>query len=80
MNDPTNWNTDEVGSFAFASPEEAKKAEAVMNRALKDSFNNGLEIAARYVEDEDVESAGTRAAAIRAMKCSTAAPHEGEQK
>jgi hypothetical protein len=55
MNDPTNWNTDEVGSFAFASPEEAKKAEAVMNRALRESYDNGrrnaLEEAAKIAEN-----------------------------
>lgn len=73
MNDPTNWDVDaEVGSFAFANNEEAKKAEAVMNKALRESFENGRKVAfeqaARFMDDQDVENATMYGAAIRAMK------------
>ncbi len=58
MNDPTNWNVDEnVGSFAFANHEEAKKAELVMNRALQDSYNNGR----RNALEEAAKIAGAHA-------------------
>lgn len=88
MNDPTNWNADaEVGSFAFATPEDADKAEAIMNKALRESFENGrnvaLEEAALVVEGHywdslshaDIGKAHGEGIAktIRALKIPTAA-------
>ena len=81
MNDPTNWNLDvDTGSFAFASPEEAKRAEAILNRCMRESFKNGrkvgLEEAAKICETApDLLQNSTfdgAAAAIRALKDSLA--------
>ena len=48
MNDPTNWNAEpDSGSLQFATPEDAKKAEALFNRVQRDAFNAGLEAAAK---------------------------------
>lgn len=46
MNDSTNWNPEpDFGSFEFASPEEAKRAEVILNRMMKESFENGRKVA-----------------------------------
>ena len=58
MNDPTNWNLDvDTGSFEFASPEEAKRAEAILNKAMRESYANGyataIETAAQVADEMD---------------------------
>lgn len=46
MNDPTNWNADaHISDFEFKSIEDAKRGEIVMNRALRESFQNGKNVA-----------------------------------
>jgi len=55
MNDPTNWNPEvDAGSFEFASPEEAKRAEAILCRAMRESYEHGLAAGRNEAEGEAI--------------------------
>ena len=48
MNDQTNWNPDpDVGSFEFKDAAEAKRAEGIINRMMRESWENGRQAGLR---------------------------------
>lgn len=44
LNDPAKWEV-EGDVIDFASPEAAKRAEVILNRCLRESFENGRNVA-----------------------------------